>query len=113
MTIHATLPWSGHIRRIVEMALEEDLGRGDVTTDATVPPQTRGEAVMIARVPLVACGLQLAHEVYAQIDPEVQLFERAKDGQLVEKGAQLLHVSGSAASILKGERVALNFVQRM
>lgn len=106
-------PWSGVIRRIVAHAIDEDLGRGDVTTDACVPPGTRGEADVRARKPMVVSGLSVLREVFEQVDPDVEVFARCKDGEVVPAGANIAHLTGPAASILKGERVALNFVQRM
>jgi nicotinate-nucleotide pyrophosphorylase (carboxylating) len=101
------------IARLVAMALEEDLGRGDVTTAATVPWDTRGEAVIAARRPLVLSGLCVVREVYAQVDPEVEVIDIAQDGDRLAKGAVAARIRGRAASLLSGERVALNFAQRM
>jgi nicotinate-nucleotide pyrophosphorylase (carboxylating) len=101
------------VREIVRRALEEDLGRGDVTTDACVPPETRGRAVLVAREPLVLAGAGVFEEAFALVDGELAVERLAKDGAALAKGAIAARVSGAAASILKGERVALNFVQRM
>jgi nicotinate-nucleotide pyrophosphorylase (carboxylating) len=103
----------GVIERLVRIALEEDLGRGDVTTDATVPPGTTGSAALVAREPLVLAGLDVVEETFRQIDPTV-VFERlAHDGQTLPAGAVAARLKGEAGSILRGERVALNFAQRM
>ncbi|MBN8614395.1 MAG: carboxylating nicotinate-nucleotide diphosphorylase [Deltaproteobacteria bacterium] len=101
------------VREIVTRALIEDLGRGDVTTDATVPPDLMGSAVLVAREPLVVSGLDVFSLVYAEVDPKVAIERRSEDGQRLERGAIGARVTGPAASILKGERVALNFIQRM
>jgi nicotinate-nucleotide pyrophosphorylase (carboxylating) len=101
------------IERVVALALEEDLGRGDVTTLACVEPETEGRADMRARQNLVACGMQVASEVFRQVDPKLGVHADVTDGSSVGHGARLLSVSGSGASILQAERVALNFVQRM
>ena len=98
---------------VIRRALLEDLGRGDVTTDACVPPDLRGEADLIARVPLVASGIEVFAAVFALVDPTLSIALRASDGQHLPKGTIAARVSGSSGSILKGERVALNFVQRM
>ncbi len=101
------------LARVVALALEEDLGRGDVTTAATVPWETRGEAVLAARRPLVLSGLCVVREVYAQVDPAVEVLDVAADGERLAAGAVAARVRGRAASLLAGERVALNFAQRM
>lgn len=101
------------VEELITRALIEDLGRGDVTTDATVPPDLQGSAVLVAREPLVVSGLDVFALVYAEVDPRVSIERRAVDGQRLERGAIGARVTGPAASILKGERVALNFTQRM
>ena len=101
------------LERIVALALEEDFGRGDVTTAACVAPETLGRAVMQAREPLVVCGIDIARAVFRQVDPELRVEARVADGARVERGAEILEVSGRASSILHGERVALNFMQRL
>jgi nicotinate-nucleotide pyrophosphorylase (carboxylating) len=100
------------IRELVERALAEDLGRGDITTDACVPPELEGAALLVAREPLVLAGLMVVEAVYAAVDPGVRVEPRARDGERLERGAVAARIAGKAASILKGERVALNFVQR-
>jgi len=97
----------------VRRALAEDIDRGDLTTDACVPPTTMGEAMLHAREPVVVCGLAVLDEVYAQIDPLVDIDANADDGEQLPAGALVARVSGPAASILLGERVALNFMQRL
>ncbi len=98
---------------VVRRALLEDLGRGDVTTDACVPPELEGRAELIARVPLVCAGLDVFEAVFSVVDPSVRLERRARDGQALGPKTVAAVVSGPSNSILKGERVALNFVQRM
>jgi nicotinate-nucleotide pyrophosphorylase (carboxylating) len=106
-------PPQGVIERVVKMALYEDLGRGDVTTEACVPPGVRGEAVVRARSELVFSGLEVIREVYRQVDPDIEVHDRAKDGELVAAGTEVAMIVGRAQGILGGERVALNFAQRM
>lgn len=95
------------------LALEEDFGRGDITTAACVERDAPGSAVMRAREPLVVCGIDVARTVFRQVDPELRVDARVRDGASVARGAEVLEVSGRASSILHGERVALNFVQRL
>jgi nicotinate-nucleotide pyrophosphorylase (carboxylating) len=101
------------VRRIVANALEEDLGAGDITTDNLVPSETRATAHFAYRVPGVVCGLAVIEEVFRQIDPRLEVERVAQEGDHVEAGAVAAIVRGSARSILKGERVALNFMQRL
>jgi nicotinate-nucleotide pyrophosphorylase (carboxylating) len=98
---------------VIRRALLEDLGRGDVTTTACVPPELTGSAELVARVPLVCAGLDVFEAVFAAVDPRVRVERRARDGERLERRAVAALVSGPSASILEGERVALNFVQRM
>jgi len=112
------------IRRAVRAALAEDLGSGDVTTLATVPADATSTALMNAREPLIAAGLQFAeiafNEVashYARRDtahgPSITIKKLARDGQRVKAGEPLLKISGSSRVLLSAERVALNFIQRL
>ena len=113
MQLREQPPPRGVIERIVALALQEDLGRGDVTTEACIPPGVRGEAKVVARESLVLSGLNAIREVYRQVDPDVVVHDRAKDGMLLERGIAAAHIVGPAWSLLAGERVALNFAQRM
>jgi nicotinate-nucleotide pyrophosphorylase (carboxylating) len=101
------------LQRIVVAALEEDLGSGDLTTAACIEPATQGRAEMRARQPLVFCGGEIVREVFRQVDPTVQTELLRLDATTVDPGQSVLRLEGSAASILHGERVALNFAQRM
>lgn len=98
---------------VVRRALLEDLGRGDVTTDACVPPELFGSAELVARVPLVCAGLDVFEAVFGVVDPRVAIERRANDGDRLAKKTVAARVAGPSGSILKGERVALNFIQRM
>lgn len=102
-----------NLARVVAIALEEDLGRGDVTTDACVPYEVQGRCSFRARHPLVVSGVDIIPEVFRQIDPSVVVADLVKEGTSLQKGGIIAQVSGPAASLLKGERVALNFVQRL
>lgn len=100
------------IAKIVELALFEDAGRGDITTSACIPDDVVGAAVFAARQPCVLSGLPLIEEVYRQVDPDVRVERVAADGDRLVAGAVAARVRGRAASLLVGERVALNLVQR-
>jgi nicotinate-nucleotide pyrophosphorylase (carboxylating) len=101
------------LQRIVALALEEDLGGGDVTTASCIDPLARGRAEMKAREALVFCGVEVVREVFRQVDARVEVDVARGDGSRVVPGERVLSLRGAAASLLHGERVALNFVQRM
>jgi len=97
---------------MVRAALAEDLGpSGDVTTAATVPADALADATVAAGESLVLCGLPMAREVFAQVAPSLEWPPDAAAGDRVAAGTVVARVAGSAASILAGERVALNFLQ--
>jgi nicotinate-nucleotide pyrophosphorylase (carboxylating) len=101
------------IRRAVRAALAEDLGGGDVTTLATVPPHARSVALMRAREPLVVAGIQFAEIAFRERSSKIEIKKLSRDGQPAKAGATLLKISGSSRAVLSAERVALNFVQRL
>ena len=102
------------VRRLIELALDEDLGRGDVTSQVTLGGTSRSVAAdMNAREPIVAFGLDVAAAVFALVDPRIELEVHAPDGTRVDPGALLLTVRGPAHHVLAAERTALNFIQRL
>ena len=101
------------MRGIVAVALAEDIGSGDVTSEAVVDESAGISAAILAREPAVVAGLGVVEEVFAQVDRSVRLAALAADGDTVEAGDEVVEVSGSARSILAAERTALNFLQRM
>lgn len=101
------------LEETVRRALAEDIDRGDVTTEACVSPTAMGEATLHAREPVVVSGLVVLEEVYGQVDPLVDVDPTASDGDTVGAGAPIATLTGPAVSILLGERVALNFMQRL
>jgi len=101
------------IRRAVRLALEEDIGTGDVTTLATVAETAVARAAMVAREPLVVAGLELAKAAFVELSASVRIEGEVSDGEKVGAGRKLLEVGGPARAILSAERVALNFVQRL
>jgi nicotinate-nucleotide pyrophosphorylase (carboxylating) len=109
----ATPPAPTILSETVRRALSEDIDRGDITTEACVPPTAIGTAIVHAREAMVCCGLPILEEVYAQVDLLVDVEAHVTDGDDVDKGAALATLSGPASSILLGERVALNFMQRL
>ncbi len=99
--------------KIIELALQEDLSLGDITSDTIFTPKDGAKAVITAKEDLVLCGMEVAREVFAAVDPTVVFTPLKKDGDAVKKGEKVLELSGPALSILKAERTALNFMQRM
>lgn len=99
--------------KLIKMALEEDLGSGDVTTLSTVPPGTVSRALIKAKQACVAAGMQVLGLVFRTLDPSLKIEARVADGDRLQAGDPLLAVSGNVISILMAERVALNFVQRL
>src|SRR5687767_12335442 len=100
-------------REIVRRALAEDLGWGDVTTEATVGSDQRARGIILAKSPCVVAGLNVAAEVFRQLDPAVGFVTRRRDGAACEPGETVAELSGSAAAMLTAERTALNLLQRM
>jgi nicotinate-nucleotide pyrophosphorylase (carboxylating) len=101
------------LERIVHAALAEDVGAGDVTTDATVPADAVGTAALLVKEAGIVCGIRAAEAVFRALDPEIEFEAFAHDGDAVEAPALVARVSGSARAILTGERVALNFLGRL
>jgi nicotinate-nucleotide pyrophosphorylase (carboxylating) len=104
---------SPHLDRLIDLALEEDIGSGDVTTQAVVDPELQGEAHIRAKGTLVVAGLPVAARVFHKLDAKVVFAAAVDDGQEVDKGTVLARLTGPVATILTGERVALNFLQRL
>ena len=100
-------------RDLVRRALDEDLGSGDVTTDATVDPAQRARGVFIVKAPCVVAGLDVAAETFRQVDPSVTVSSRRLDGERCAPGDELAVVNGTARGLLIAERTALNFLQRL
>jgi nicotinate-nucleotide pyrophosphorylase (carboxylating) len=101
------------VTEIVARALAEDLGRGDVTSDACVPLDVMSTAELGARDEIVVSGLRVFRAVFAAVDPSVEVTLRVEDGVHLSPGGIAAVVRGRANSILKAERVALNLAQRM
>jgi nicotinate-nucleotide pyrophosphorylase (carboxylating) len=104
---------SEYVAGLVRRALEEDVGAGDATTAATIPPGAAARARILARQTLVCAGLPIAEKIFRALDPEVQVACPHKDGSFVEPGTEILQVTGSARAILTGERTALNFLAHL
>lgn len=101
------------LKDLIERALQEDLGPGDVTTEATIPADALSTAILLAKQDLVLAGLDVAMEVFHTLDPAIQLSAFAGDGDRLSKGTEIGRLSGGTRSLLKGERVALNLLQHL
>ncbi len=100
-------------REIVRRALAEDLGWGDVTTEATVAPEQRARGIILAKSPCVVAGIQVAEEVFRQLDPAIVFRILRRDSERCAPGDIVAEAHGSAAAMLTAERTALNLLQRM
>jgi nicotinate-nucleotide pyrophosphorylase (carboxylating) len=99
------------IEEAVTRALGEDLGRaGDVTSTATVPEDTTGRAVVVARKPGIVAGLPLVAGAFRRLSPEIEIEAHSRDGAAISAGMKLMTIAGNARAILSAERTALNFV---
>jgi nicotinate-nucleotide pyrophosphorylase (carboxylating) len=104
---------SEYVQRLVQTALEEDIGAGDATVLATIPARAIGKARILAREDIVCAGLAMAERIFRELDGSMRIELKVHDGDLVKKGAVLLHLEGKARAILTGERTALNFLGRL
>lgn len=100
-------------RELVRRALAEDLGNGDVTTNAIVGQNDRARGRFVAKSPCTVAGIDVAVETFIQLDPDVKTTFRANDGDECPEGSLIGEVAGSARALLSGERTALNFLQHL
>src|SRR5438552_4003988 len=101
------------IKEIVRIALREDIGAGDVTSESVIEVSTRGQVVIVAKQSGVLAGIHVATEVFRQLSADVILSDTLDDGSRLECADVLCRIDGPLRAILAGERVALNFLQRM
>lgn len=99
--------------KLIDIALIEDLGPGDITSEGIFDAGSNGRAVIKAKEDLVLCGIDVAKRVFLKIDPALVVVKSFSDGDFVKKGDVLLKIEGSILSLLKAERTALNFMQRL
>ena len=101
------------IRPLIELALAEDLGTGDITSATTIPALAAGDAVLLAKAEGVLAGLAVAALVFHAVDARLIFRPLAEDGQSINAGERLAEITGPVRSLLSAERTALNFLQRM
>ncbi len=101
------------VSTLIDLAIDEDLGRGDATTESTIPREKQGKAVLVARETLVLAGGDIAAAVFARVSKELRITGTVADGTTLHAGDAVMAISGSARAILMAERTALNFLQRL
>lgn len=101
------------VRPLIRMAVEEDLGRGDMTTELLFQDDTQAKATIVSREEIVVCGIPIVEEILRQYDERLKLTAHVKDGQSAHVGSKLATVEGPLRSMLSAERVMLNFLQRL
>ncbi|BBO87745.1 carboxylating nicotinate-nucleotide diphosphorylase [Desulfosarcina ovata] len=101
------------IEEFIQLALKEDIGPGDITTDNLVAPGTPGRGRIVAKQPLVLAGLAVAEKVFKALEPQIVFEALCADGDRVAAGSTVVRVAGGLDTLLKGERTALNFLQRL
>lgn len=106
------LDWN-QVELIIENALKEDIGEGDVTTDLLYREDIRCDAIIQAKEEGIIAGLPIAERIFRKLNNDIQWVENKRDGESVAKGDILVKIHGSGKAILTGERVALNFIQRL
>lgn len=97
----------------IRLALREDLGSGDVTSELLIPPERTGSARVLAKEPLVVAGIEVAGRVFEVLSPRCAVSPKVTDGLWVERGTTLLQVAGPLRALLAAERVALNILQHL
>jgi len=102
-----------YLENFIAMALAEDIGTGDITTQSTVPQHAVIQGRFLAKAAGVLCGTEVAKAVFRYIDPDIKVEFCFSDGQAVKNGDIIGTISGRAAGVLQGERLALNMMQRM
>ncbi len=101
------------VRRMIQEWLMEDIGTGDVTTNAAVAPETQAKAIIHAKQEGILAGVQIAESVFHEVDPSISFRTLMQDGEAVKVGSIIAEAEGPARSLLLGERLALNLLQRM
>ncbi|MFH2066811.1 MAG: carboxylating nicotinate-nucleotide diphosphorylase [Pseudomonadota bacterium] len=101
------------IKDIIEMAIREDIGPGDITTDNLIPDENQGKGIILAKESLILAGLRVAQQVFSYLDPEIRFDSPYQDGDEISAGTTIMEISGSLKTLLKGERTALNFLQHL
>ena len=113
MSVYSAPWYTPAVQRLLDLALEEDVGRGDVTTASVIEEAQEAEADIISRDRVVVCGLGVVEAVFTRFDWRTRVRMKVADGDPVPPGTLVASVRGPAAALLAGERTALNFLQRL
>ncbi len=113
MTKHELITLLDAAAPLIELAVAEDIGPGDATSEATLAPTTQLQGRIVAKAPGVVAGLPVAEAVFKRVDPTIAFITHAADGQEIVAGELVAEVSGPGPSLLAAERIALNFLQRL
>ncbi|MBM4169349.1 MAG: carboxylating nicotinate-nucleotide diphosphorylase [Ignavibacteria bacterium] len=108
-----SFPFSSEIDQLIETALREDVGAGDITTNSLFDESTRGRAVIRSKASGILAGIPIAELVFKKLDAHMEFQTNVSDGMKISRGEVLAELSGSLRAILAGERVALNFLQHL
>jgi len=100
-------------KTLIQLALEEDIGSGDITTKALISNKAFGKATIVAKQDLVIAGLEMVDMVYQTLCPTIQFSPNCQDGNNIKTGQNVCEITGPLSTLLEGERTALNFLQRM
>ncbi len=101
------------VKQLIANALAEDIGSGDITTNSLIDPAQTGSAEILAKEPMVVAGLDVALQVFEELDPGIAIKFRCSDGDELQAGDRIMTVKGCLGTLLHGERTALNFLQRL
>jgi nicotinate-nucleotide pyrophosphorylase (carboxylating) len=105
--------YENQLNTLIDLALEEDIGGGDITSETLIPADLRAKTTLLAKADGVLAGVDLAKLVFIKVDPELKFKVLLKDGTTLHAGDIIATVTGNARSLLKAERVALNFLQKL
>ncbi len=107
------LPNTPQVKRLIRQAIAEDFSQGDMTTKALIPETQQSKALVTAKARGIIAGTEVSKQVFLKVDPKLEVDILIKDGAEVKLGDVIARIEGRTASILKAERVALNFLQRL
>ena len=105
--------YENQLNTLIDLALEEDIGGGDITSESLIPANLQAKTTILAKAEGVLAGVDLAKLVFIKVDPDLKFKALLKDGVKLNPGDIVATVTGNARSILKAERLALNFLQRL
>lgn len=107
------MKWNKNLNSIIKLALNEDIGAGDITTNSIISSYKNAEAILLTKSEGIISGLEVAEKIFKLLDKKVSFKKFVNDGDRVNKNQVVALIKGTARAILTGERTALNFLQRM